>query len=145
MSKPTVFVGSSAEQVSIVLPIQTGLYHVADVVPWTNAFRPGEMTLDVIVEKANQADFAVFVFGPDDWIESRTARTAAPRDNVVFEAGLFGGVLGMKRTIIVHDKNVKLPSDLQGLTPIRYDAKEDVEREGSHVCAELGLVISRLG
>jgi hypothetical protein len=118
---------------------------VADVVPWTNAFRPGEMTLDALVEKANQADFAVFVFGPDDWIESRATRSAAPRDNVVFEAGLFGGVLGMKRTIIVHDKNVKLPSDLQGLTPVRYDAKGDAEREGSHVCAQLMQVISRLG
>lgn len=145
MSKPMVFIGSSAEQIPIVLPIQTCLYHVADVVPWTNAFRPGEMTLDALVEKANEADFAIFVFGPDDWIESRAARSAGPRDNVVFEAGLFGGVLGMKRTIIVHDNNVKLPSDLQGLTPVRYDTKADAEREGAHVCAQLTQVIKRLG
>ena len=45
---------------------------------------------------------------------------ASPRDNVVFEAGLFGGVLGMRRTFILHASGAKLPSDLLGLTRIRY-------------------------
>jgi hypothetical protein len=39
----------------------------------------------------------------------------------VFEAGLFGGVLGMQRTFILHAHGSKLPSDLLGLTSIRYD------------------------
>ena len=45
---------------------------------------------------------------------------ASPRDNVVFEAGLFGGVLGMRRTFILHANGSKLPSDLLGLTSVRY-------------------------
>ncbi|WP_424390849.1 TIR domain-containing protein [Methyloceanibacter sp.] len=45
---------------------------------------------------------------------------ASPRDNVVFEAGLFGGVLGMHRTFILHAKGSKLPSDLLGFTCVRY-------------------------
>ena len=45
---------------------------------------------------------------------------SSPRDNVVFEAGLFGGVLGMRRTFILHSKAAKLPSDLLGLTAVRY-------------------------
>ena len=45
---------------------------------------------------------------------------ASPRDNVVFEAGLFGGVLGMRRTFILHASGSKLPSDLLGLTCVRY-------------------------
>src|SRR5262249_30326097 len=45
---------------------------------------------------------------------------ASPRDNVVFEAGLFGGALGMRRTFILHANGSKLPSDLLGLTSIRY-------------------------
>src|SRR5438270_12555465 len=44
---------------------------------------------------------------------------ASPRDNVVFEAGLFGGALGMSRTFIVHAGGAKLPSDLLGLTCVR--------------------------
>jgi hypothetical protein len=39
---------------------------------------------------------------------------------VVFEAGLFGGVLGMRRTFILHARGAKLPSDLLGLTCVRY-------------------------
>ena len=45
---------------------------------------------------------------------------ASPRDNVVFEAGLFGGALGMRRTFILHASGSKLPSDLLGLTCVRY-------------------------
>jgi hypothetical protein len=39
----------------------------------------------------------------------------------VFEAGLFGGTLGMRRTFILHAHGAKLPSDLFGLTCVRYD------------------------
>ena len=38
----------------------------------------------------------------------------------MFEAGLFGGVLGMRRTFILHASGAKLPSDLLGLTCVRY-------------------------
>ena len=40
---------------------------------------------------------------------------------MVFEAGLFGGALGMRRTFILHANGSKLPSDLLGLTSVRYD------------------------
>jgi predicted nucleotide-binding protein with TIR-like domain len=40
---------------------------------------------------------------------------------VVFEAGLFGGALGIRRTFILHAHGSKLPSDLVGLTAVRYD------------------------
>ena len=38
----------------------------------------------------------------------------------MFEAGLFGGVLGMRRTFILHASGAKLPTDLLGLTCVRY-------------------------
>ena len=58
-----------------------------------------------------------------DQHESADAGTgqASPRDNVVFEAGLFGGALGIRRTFIIHANGSKLPSDLLGLTSVRYD------------------------
>ena len=40
---------------------------------------------------------------------------------MVFEAGLFGGALGIRRTFILHAHGSKLPSDLLGLTSVRYD------------------------
>jgi predicted nucleotide-binding protein len=74
-----------------------------------------------------EVDFAAFVFARDDWTsidshasDANDAGQASPRDNVVFEAGLFGGVLGMRRTFILHANGAKLPSDLLGLTCTRY-------------------------
>jgi hypothetical protein len=72
-------------------------------------------------------DFAAFVFARDDWTthsppasDPAGSGQASPRDNVVFEAGLFGGALGMRRTFILHASGSKLPSDLLGLTCVRY-------------------------
>jgi len=66
------------------------------------------------------------VFARDDWTSTAPAPSegsgqASPRDNVVFEAGLFGGTLGMRRTFILHASGAKLPSDLLGLTCVRYE------------------------
>jgi hypothetical protein len=54
-------------------------------------------------------------------VPDATSGQASPRDNVVFEAGLFGGALGIRRTFILHANGAKLPTDLLGLTSIRYD------------------------
>ncbi len=102
---------------------------MADVEPWTTTFNPGTTTLGRLVELTREVDFAAFVFALDDWTSAEPASPeaggetpgqASPRDNVVFEAGLFGGVLGMDRTFILHANGAKLPSDLLGLTCVRY-------------------------
>jgi hypothetical protein len=123
MNKPRIFLGSSAEQAELLGAIARGLSEVADVEPWTTTFNPGRSTLDRLVELSQEVDFAAFVFAGDDWTTSRASQPgqASPRDNVVFEAGLFGGALGIRRTFILHAHDSKLPSDLLGLTSIRYD------------------------
>jgi hypothetical protein len=124
--KPRIFLGSSGKQAKLVQALTRGLSDVAEVQPWTSVFNPGVSTLDRLVELTREVDFAAFVFGQDDWISnpSETPATgqASPRDNVVFEAGLFGGALGMRRTFILHAKGAKLPTDLLGMTAVRYPA-----------------------
>src|SRR6478735_11530336 len=123
--KPRIFLGSSSKQTKLVQALARGLGEVADVEPWTGVFNPGVSTLDRLVELTHQVDFAAFVFAQDDWTSNPSDTTApgqaAPRDNVVFEAGLFGGALGIRRTFILHANGAKLPTDLLGLTSIRYD------------------------
>jgi hypothetical protein len=123
MGMPRVFLGSSGKQAKLLEAIARGLEDVADVEPWTTTFNPGRSTLDRLVELSQEVDFAVFVFAQDDWITTDSAESgqASPRDNVVFEAGLFGGSLGIRRTFILHANGSKLPSDLLGLTAVRYD------------------------
>ena len=96
--------------------------------PWTTSFNPGTTTLQRLIDLSREVDFAAFVFAQDDWTtDSASASEAAepgqasPRDNVVFEAGLFGSAIGMSRTFILHANGAKLPSDLLGLTSVRYD------------------------
>ena len=124
--KPRIFLGSSAQQEKLLQALTRGLEDIAQVEPWTTVFNPGVSTLDRLVELTGQVDFAAFVFGLDDWTSKGAtpepeSGQAAPRDNVVFEAGLFGGALGMRRTFILHAHGAKLPTDLLGLTSIRYD------------------------
>ena len=128
MNKPRVFLGSSGKQEKLLQALTRGLEDVAVVEPWTTSFNPGTTTLGRLIELSHEVDFAVFVFAQDDWTTttSRSSDTAgpgqaSPRDNVVFEAGLFGSALGMKRTFILHARESKLPSDLLGLTLVRYD------------------------
>jgi hypothetical protein len=127
MDKPRVFLGSSGKQTKLLQALTRGLEDVAHVEPWTTSFNPGTTTLERLLELCHEVDFAAFVFARDDWTSTNVAAPppaeagqASPRDNVVFEAGLFGGALGMRRTFILHANGAKLPTDLLGLTSIRY-------------------------
>jgi hypothetical protein len=124
--RPRIFLGSSGQQEKLLQALTRGLQDIADVEPWTTVFNPGVSTLDRLVELTREVDFAAFVFAQDDWTTKGASPDAAsgqasPRDNVVFEAGLFGGALGIRRTFILHANGAKLPTDLIGLTSIRYD------------------------
>jgi hypothetical protein len=126
--KPRIFLGSSGQQAKLLDSLTRGLEQVADVEPWTTVFNPGTSTLARLVELTREVDFAAFVFAQDDWTtHGDVAGQASPRDNVVFEAGLFGGVLGMRRTFILHANGAKLPTDLLGLTCVRYDGTSPAE------------------
>src|SRR5215467_14393511 len=127
MEKPRVFLGSSGQQEKLLEALMRGLEDVANVDPWTTSFNPGTTTLERLLELTREVDFAAFVFAQDDWTTNSPPASdpsgsgqASPRDNVVFEAGLFGGALGMRRTFILHASGAKLPSDLLGLTAVRY-------------------------
>lgn len=142
MSKPRIFLGSSAQQQKLLQALTRGLEDVAQVEPWTTSFNPGTTTLERLLELTREVDFAAFLFAGDDWTaksppasEPSGAGQASPRDNVVFEAGLFGGVLGMRRTFILHARGSKLPSDLLGLTCVRYEAT---------TAAEIRVIVDKL-
>src|SRR6187455_683357 len=153
--KPRVFLGSSAQQEKLLQALTRGLQDIADVDPWTTVFNPGVSTLDRLVQLTREVDFAAFVFAQDDWTmkgasPDKASGEASPRDNVVFEAGLFGGALGIRRTFILHANGAKLPTDLLGLTTVRYDSatsaadvrainqklKKAIEAEGSRGAIE---------
>lgn len=148
MEKPRIFLGSSGKQRDLLEALTRGLEDIAHVEPWTTVFNPGTTTLGRLVELASEVDFAAFVFAQDDWTTHSPAASdptetgqAAPRDNVVFEAGLFGGTLGMRRTFILHANGAKLPTDLLGLTSVRYSEATSADE----ICQKLRKAIESEG
>ncbi|HEX8251109.1 MAG TPA: TIR domain-containing protein, partial [Pyrinomonadaceae bacterium] len=148
---PLLFIGCSAESVKTAEEIQLNLNHEdINVRIWTNGvFGPSGITIEDLLKVVKEADFAAFLFTPDDVVLSRDEESNAPRDNVIFELGLFMGRLGRERTFIVknHDLEIKIPSDLLGFTPITYKHKAGgkFEQEIAVACTQLKKAIKKLG
>ena len=125
VKKPRVFVGSSVEGLDVAGKIQSALQHDCYIELWNQISMPGLSTaIEKLEDILDKYDYGIFVFTPDDQIEKRDNQTKVPRDNVIFEAGLFIGCKGRSHTFIVHprDLEIQLPSDLAGVDPVKYEA-----------------------
>ncbi|MDP2859196.1 MAG: nucleotide-binding protein [Bacillota bacterium] len=124
-SKPLVFVGSSAEALSVASELHRQLQRRRLVsCLWTDGvFRASKTAIESLVELAGSADFACLVLSPDDITTSRGRTQYSARDNVTFELGLFIGALGRERVFILKPKNldVRIPTDLLGVTWLEYN------------------------
>jgi hypothetical protein len=134
MSDAKLFVGSSSEGLRVARAIRSDLERRKgiNVSLWDKGiFHLSESTSDSLARAASEYDFAVLVVSPDDIVISRREETFGPRDNVVFELGLFAGSLGRERTFIVVNNldKPKLPSDIAGVTYAVYDNQENSESE----------------
>jgi len=111
-----------------------------DCTVWTESFfKLSQSTIETLSAGVDKFDLGIFVFGEDDMLSSRGSDYSAPRDNVIFEHGLFCGRLGPKRTFVVRPKSktLKWLSDLEGFTPAQYDevlANTDADRAVEPAC-----------
>ncbi len=124
---PEVFIGCSVERLEIARQIQDGLQHDAVVTVWTDGvFQATSTAVEDLLAQVGRSDFAVLIVGEEDTVISREHESPAPRDNVIFELGLFMGELGRARSFFVkeHGSNTKIPSDLLGLQPVEYGSGE---------------------
>lgn len=119
-----VFIISSAESLEIARRVQNSFAHDAfTTTVWTDGvFKVAGYALPSLVQAIDRSDFAIAIAHADDLTESRGKDWPAPRDNVIFELGLFMGRLGAERAILMEprDAGVKLPSDLLGITTVPY-------------------------
>ncbi len=88
--KPSIFIGSSSEALSLAKAIKRELSTNYHVEIWSeHLFELGEDTLNNLLRFIQCYDFAIFVVTGDDFSKSRGKNTKSPRDNVIFELGLF--------------------------------------------------------
>jgi hypothetical protein len=128
MTAPSVFVGSSGEGLEVARAVQYQLQDVGEIEVWNEGvFGLTSGTLESLVQALDTFDFAVLVLTPDDLIVSRGVEQNSARDNVLIELGLFMGRLGRGRTFVLYprDSNVKIPSDLAGVTLAAFSKPSD--------------------
>jgi CRP/FNR family transcriptional regulator, cyclic AMP receptor protein len=150
--RPVVFIGSSSESRPIVEAIQTGFRRDDFVIrPWTKegVFEASHFPIEDLEFEVETSDFAILVLGPDDKVVSRKKTYRAPRDNVVFELGLFMGSLSRNRTFLVlpEKAEIKIPSDLLGLTVLHYGLlrSKTLAARLRPVCAQLRTLFNQKG
>ncbi len=153
MTRPAVFIASSTEGLPEALAVQAGLQHAlgagADIRLWTTEFGLSATYIEALEAVAAQADFAVAVISGDDRVVSRARQQRAPRDNVIFELGLFIGALGRPRCFMVHrqGQDLKLPSDLLAVVSADYAlaAGQPLALALQPRCAQIAQRVRELG
>lgn len=148
---PQIFVACSSEALAVAEAIQAfSLRNKALLEIWTDSvFKPSQGTIESLEAKLHSTDFALAIFSPDDKIESRGRTNLVPRDNTVFELGLFAGAIGRHRSFfaVESNSNVKIPSDLAGITSLRYQRHSDDNNlfDVRDVCTQIDERIDSLG
>jgi hypothetical protein len=134
--KPRIFIGSSTEGKPIADAIHSELQSEAECTVWTHGvFGLSEAYTETLKRQVDNSEFGIFVFSPDDAVTMRADLFSAPRDNVVYELGLFSGALGRERCFFVTPAffvtppsfitpaatSIHLPTDLLGMTAGEYE------------------------
>lgn len=130
-----IFIGGSSEGLKYTKLLKNELEKSEefDCTIWNkDIFQFNESFLDSLTKASLVNDFGIFIASNDDFAFTREKMEEVPRDNVLFEYGLFLGALGNKRTFLVQEKGCKLPTDLLGYTTPRFK-KEFNEEEWSDI------------
>jgi Predicted nucleotide-binding protein containing TIR-like domain len=150
--KPRLFIGSSSEALPIAKKMREILIDDVDIYIWNQTFNLGDNTLDSLRRQVLLSDFALLVVTPDDPVSKRERDGYSARDNVLFELGLFMGLLGPRKCffLVVTDKRkgavkeVFTPSDLDGITWLSLEiGDEDYEAALRERCDMLLAAINR--
>lgn len=149
--KPHLFIGSSVESLAVAREVQSLMAHDKYLMKlWTDGvFVASSTTVHDLMVEVKKADFAIMVFAADDKVVSRHKESATPRDNVVFELGLFMGDLGPDRSFIIKPRGLplKIPTDLLGMKSLEYDSSDPAELTTAlaPVCHEIRKRVTTLG
>lgn len=123
--KKKIFIGSSSEATGILDKLVTFLEDEYDVIRWDKSMTNNKSTLDCLIENAIKVDEAIFIGTADNEVIATDAERAQRegvltkhRDNVVFEFGLFLGMLGRHDCVYLVDNSTlkDMMSDYKGIT-----------------------------
>lgn len=138
--KPRIFIGSSSEGLFVANYVKNYYKEEYDCVIWNdNVFKYNNSFLETLLNASSLFDFGLLIFTKDDYTIVRDEAFEEPRDNVLFEYGLFLGRLGVERAYVLAEESVKIPSDFLGITLVRIatfttaEGKKEVDAEKSNM------------
>ncbi len=120
--KRRLFIGSSIEAQDIANQVK--MLISSELEDWLNAetwsdggvFKQNSNALNDLLVASRKFDYGILVASRDDKLWSRLKGYFVPRDNVMFEMGMFLGSLGLTRAFLLVEERTKLPSDYNGAT-----------------------------
>ena len=127
MNKLKIFVGSSLEAKNEDKFVRRVLEeNDIEAITWRDIFHTGEYNLDSLLNITQKIHGATIISTPDDKIWYRGSESLAPRDNILFEMGLFIKALGRKHVGLIFCKDEvghspKIPTDIHGLNVIFFE------------------------
>lgn len=122
--KSRIFIGSSTEGLTVAQRIKSYFEPDYDCYIWNDGiFKFNEGFLETLLKSASLFDFGFMIFAADDISRIRKKEYKTTRDNVLFEYGLFLGRVGIDKAYVLKEDNVKIPSDLVGVTLLSYKTK----------------------
>ena len=125
MKRITIFVASASEDEKHDRLLRAMLDDLnVKVIGWRDLVKPGEIFIDGLIKACSQADAAILIASPVDYMKIRDKEEMSPRDNILLEIGMCLTGLGRDRVLIAHfqghdDKYSKLPTDLLGVFVLR--------------------------
>jgi len=141
--QPTIFIGSSKEGLDIAKIVESNLKQIGKVTLWTGIFDLNKSNFDNLVSQLAFFDYAILIATSDDVTVSRNKKSMSPRDNVIFEYGLFTGGIGASRSFLVIEERAKLPSDLFGIT-LPYISKKGADDFHDSLRRQTDSIISHI-
>jgi len=129
-TKPKIFIGSSNQGLEYANKIKEYFDNDKnyDAHVWTSEFTKNNVTIECLEKILQNFQYSIFVFTPDDTItiekDGSKTEKKIPRDNVIFEYGLFYGKYSRTKTFLVlpqdYETTMKTMSDIKGLNPYTY-------------------------
>jgi hypothetical protein len=128
---PRVFVASSTASAPLAHRLADRLKPDVAADVWDTLFKPGDNTLDNLLLFSSLYEFGIFVLSADDLTTTKDVQRYEPRDNVIFELGIFMGAVGRSRAFAVvvdgGSGDIKLPTDLAGNTYVKVRLKSPTD------------------
>lgn len=137
-NRPSIFIASSTNGLSVAEAVKSNFEKTADVDIWTeNIFALNKSNLDTLINRSSFYDFAIFVLTPDDKATIKEKEQLIPRDNVLFEFGLFLGSIGPSRAFCIAEESVYILSDFSGITRAIYKTRSNLVAAVGDACNQI--------